>query len=292
MPCGLQVINFLAQQMYIIKGQTLVLASPNNDTITSECKVKTDEINAKVKEGVNTITLKPGCHYETSQLIVHTVHKVEQLQNVIEFDEIDAVNTLASLDELLEEGYPPGNNMSVIRKQLQKYNDSLIENRHTVESLRKTLSTVDKIHQIAEFDPMTLDFSEPLATSNWITAIFWTLVLLVVAIIVYASYRKCPTKCTNCMVVPFIVLKHMCCVCVDVVHQATRASYEAAPQHASEVDMVVTTRPILRNPKSTNITLSPAIPSAPADPGTIVNYQYQEDQFLKCIENRNEKGSL
>jgi hypothetical protein len=71
--------------------------------------------------------------------------------------------------------------MSVIRKQLQKYNDSLIENRHTVESLRKTLSTVDKIHQIAEFDPMTLDFSEPLATSNWITAIFWTLVLLVIA---------------------------------------------------------------------------------------------------------------
>jgi hypothetical protein len=83
------------------------------------------------------------------------------------------------------------------------------------------------------------------------------------------------------MVVPFIVLKHMCCVCVDVVHQATRASYEATPQHVSEVDMVVTTRPILRNPKNTNIILSPAIPSAPADPGTIVNYQYQEDQFLK-----------
>ncbi len=37
-----------------------------------------------------------------------------------------------------------------------------------------------------------------------------------------------------------IVLKHMCCVCVDVVHQATRASYEAAPQHAPDVDMVVT----------------------------------------------------
>jgi hypothetical protein len=111
---------------------------------------------------VNTITLKPGCHYETSQLIVHTVQKVEQLQDLIEFDEIDTVNTLASLDELLEEGYPPGNNMYVIRKQLQEYNDSLVENRHTVESLRKTLSTVDKIHQIAEFDPMTLDFSEPL----------------------------------------------------------------------------------------------------------------------------------
>jgi hypothetical protein len=171
--------------------------------------------------------------------------------------------------------------MSVIRKQLQKYNDSLIENRHTVESLRKTLSTVDKIHQIAEFDPMTLDFSEPLATSNWITAIFWTLVLLVVAIIIYASYRRCPTPCTNCMVVPFIVLKHMCCVCVDVVHQATRASYEAAPQHVQEVDMIVRTRPIIKNPQSTNITLAPAIPSAPADPGTMVNYQYQEDQFLK-----------
>jgi len=115
---------------------------------------------------------------------------------------------------------------------------------------------VDKIHQIAEFDPMTLDFSEPLATSNWITAIFWTLVLLVVAIIV-----------------PFIVLKHMCCVCVDVVHQATRASYEAAPQHVQEVDMIVRTRPIIKNPQSTNITLAPAIPSAPADPGTIPEVQ-------------------
>jgi hypothetical protein len=243
--------------------------------------VKTDEIKTKIKEGVNTITLKPGCHNETSQLIVHTVPKIEQLQDLIEFDEIDTVNTLASLDELLEEGYPPGNNMSVIRKQLQKYNDSLVENRHTVESLRKTLSTVDKIHQIAEFDPMTLDLSEPLATSNWITAIFWTLVLLVIAIIVYASYRRCPTKCTNCLVVPFILLKHMCCVCADVVHQATRASYEAAPQHDMQVDMMVRTRPIIKNPQSTTVPSAPAIPSAPADPRTIVNYQHQEDQFLK-----------
>jgi hypothetical protein len=176
---------------------------------------------------------------------------------------------------LLEEGYPPGNNMSVIRKQLQKYNESLIENRHTVEILRKTLSTVDKIHQIAEFHPMTLDFSKPLATSNWITAIFWTLVLLVIAIIVYASYRKCPTKCANCMVVSFIVLKHMCCVCVDVLHQATRASYDAAPQHDAEMHGTLTTRPILKNPQNS------IIPSAPADPGIIANYQHQEDQFLK-----------
>jgi hypothetical protein len=64
-------------------------------------RFKKKEINAKVKEGVNTITLKPGCHYETSQLIVHTVHKVEQLQDLIEFGKIDTVNTLASLDELL-----------------------------------------------------------------------------------------------------------------------------------------------------------------------------------------------
>ncbi len=83
------------------------------------------------------------------------------------------------------------------------------------------------------------------------------------------------------MVVPFIVLKHMCCVCVDVVHQATRASYEAAPQHDAEVNMTVRTRPILKNPQSSIIPSAPAIPPAPADPGTIVNYQHQEDQFLK-----------
>jgi hypothetical protein len=45
--------------------------------------------------------------------------------------------------------------------------------------------------------------------------------------------------------------------------------------------MIVRTRPIIKNPQNSNITLAPAIPSAPADPGTIVNYQYQEDQFLK-----------
>jgi hypothetical protein len=75
------------------------------------------------------------------------------------------------------------------------------------------------------------------------------------------------------MVVPFIVLKHMCCVCVDVEHQATRASYEAAPQHVSEMDVTVRTRPILKNPQRSIIPSAPAISSAPADPGTIVNYR-------------------
>jgi molybdopterin converting factor small subunit len=113
MPCGLQIIKFLAQQMYIIKGQLLILASPTNDEVIAECKTKTNEIKEKIREGLNTIISKPGCHYVTSQLIVHRVHKVEQLKKVVEFDEIDTINTLASLEELLEEWYPPRNNMLV-----------------------------------------------------------------------------------------------------------------------------------------------------------------------------------
>jgi hypothetical protein len=47
------------------------------------------------------------------------------------------------------------------------------------------------------------------------------------------------------------------------------------------VNSVLYTILILKNPQRSIIPSAPTIPSAPADPGTIVNYQYQEDQFLK-----------
>jgi hypothetical protein len=77
------------------------------------------------------------------------------------------------------------------------------------------------------------------------------------------------------MVVPFLVLKHMCCVCVDVVNQASRASYDAAPQQDIEMRNAPTSPPAAVNRRNSEI------PSAPANPDFLVNYHNQEEQFLR-----------
>ena len=240
-PCGMEIFRVLGHQFYILRGKTMLLASPIDDYLTSECHNGMKDDKQKIKIGLNTLFIKAYCQYETSQLVIHSVNQIDKLDKIAEFDEIDTVNAISSLDSLLEQSIPTVGNMSVIRQQLQKYNQSITENRNTVESLSKTLATIDKLNQITEFDPTQLNFSQPFATSNWVTFIFWALVLLIISIIAYASYKKCPTKCTNCMVVPFLVLKHMCCVCANVVQQAAHASYSSAPQ--ADIEM-----PIIRQP--------------------------------------------
>ena len=271
MPCGLQILKKAPErQDYIIKGDKLVIASPFNDTLTSDCKMKKDNIIKPLSEGLSTVKIDTNCQYETSQLVILHIPKVDRLDVITEFEEINTVNALSALDALLEQNYPTVGNMTIMREQLRKYNESVIANKITVQDLRKTLSTVDKLHQVAEFDPTGLDFDEPLATSNVVTIIFWILVFIVISIIVYGSYKKCPTKCTNCLVVPFIVLKHMCCVCFQVVQQARTAAYSATPK--DEIEMQ----------GQTNIPTAPTeAGNSPTNSNIVRNYHFQEEQFYK-----------
>lgn len=289
MPCGMEIFHVLKQQKYVQMGRKLLLASPISDTLKSECKRKTDDANQPVKIGLNTLLIKKDCHYETSQLVIHSVNSIEKIDEITDFAEIDTVNAISSLDSLLEQSIPSVGNMSLIRQKLQKYNDSLTENKNTVENLSKTLASIEQLNQITQFDPTTLNFNQPLATSNWVTFIFWTLVLLVTGIIAYGSYKKCPSKCTNCMVIPLLVLKHMCCVCVNVVRQAAAVSYQATAQedlemnqnsHSGQNNHSISSQPI-RNANSASAISANPNSATNTDANALANYSQKEINFFR-----------
>jgi hypothetical protein len=270
-PCGLELYYTLDEQKYIFKGNKLMLASPVSDMLTSQCENSKENTVQKIHKSLNTLTVNENCHYETSQMVIHRIEKLQNLEKIADFDELDTVKAVSNLDNLLEQSFTTVRNMSLIRQQLKKYNTSLVQNKHTVEELSKTLSIVDSIHQITKFDPTTIDLSQPFATSNWITAIFWTLVLLVIAIIIYGSYQRCPSKCTSCFAIPLIIIKHMCCACIQVVQKAATASYQAAPQ----------TDPESHPRTSTSNNKAASTASCPTRNSNILhNYSYKETQFL------------
>jgi hypothetical protein len=275
-PCSLEVLTSLEQQKYLIKDDWLMLSSPVIDSLTAECADNSQNDRRQIIRGLNAFSLKKDCHYETSQIVIHTVRDIKIQDPITDLDEIDTMNSISDLDVFLQQEFPIKGNMSRIKEQLRKYNSSLIQARHTVEDLSKSLANIDRIHQISDFDPTVIRLDEPLATSNWVTIMFWTLVFLLATIIAYGSYKTCPTKCTNCLAVPFIVLKNLCCVCAQVVRHSASAQYRAAPQLDVEMQNYATRRNNASAPQT-----EPGNQSGSGGLNVLQNCSYRETLFLQ-----------
>jgi hypothetical protein len=282
-PCDLEILHGIIQQEYLIKSPILTLSSPNSDVLISECKEKSDNHEQEIKIGTNFLAIKKGCHYETSQVVIHTTQEITISEKIEDLDDIDTVHALSDLDMFLQQEFPIVGNMSKLREQLKKYNSSVTANRATVEDLSKTLSTIDRIHQISEFDPTTINFEQPMATANWITAMFWIMSLVLISVVAYFSFKRCPTKCTNCLAVPLIILKHLGCLCVQLVQDAAAASYGTAPQQDIEMQNNTNRRNNDPDAQSGSAT-APLMGSGGQDSTTVQNvlqnYSYKETMFL------------
>jgi len=230
-----------------------MLSSPVIDSLTAECADNSQNDRRQIIRGLNVFSLKKDCHYETSQIVIHTVRDIRVQDAITDLDEIDTINSISDLDVFLQQEFPVKGNMSRIKEQLRKYNSSLTQVKHTVE-----------------------DLSKPLATSNWVTIMFWTLVSLLTVIIVYGSYKKCPTKCTNCLAVPFIVLKNLCCVCAQVVRQSASVQYRAAPQLDVEMQNYANRPNNASAPQN-----EPGNPSGSCGLNVLQNCSYKETLFLQ-----------
>ena len=236
--CDSEWIPHLENQRYIIVGNKMTISSPINDSLISDCKDKPDNNRQNLYKGINVVTTKQNCHYETSQLVIHSSSIIHLNQQIADTDDIDTVNTLSLLEMLLQQDFPDTGKFPKLKEQLQKYNDSLGRNKMTVEELRKTMANIDRIYQISEFDPTTINFDHPFATSNMINIMFWIIIAALISSLVYSYYMKLPTHCTYCTVLPVRWLKRMCCVCLQVVQQTATNTYDAAAQNDAEAQDV------------------------------------------------------
>ena len=232
--CDSEWIPHLENQKYIILGNKMTISSPFNDSLTSDCKDKSDNNRQNLYKGINVVTIKQNCHYETSQLVVHSSSIVHLNQQITDTNDIDTVNTLSLLETFLQQDLPKSGKFSKLKEQIQKYNTSLGHNKMTIEELTKTMANIDRIHQISEFDPTTINFGHPFATSNVINIMFWIIIAALVSSLVHSYYNKLPTQCTHCIALPFRWFKHICCVCLQVVQRTATNTYNVAAQNDAE----------------------------------------------------------
>lgn len=263
--CDSEWIPHLENQKYITLGDKMTISSPMNDSLISDCKDKLDNNQQNLYKGINVVPIKQNCHYETSQLVIHSASIIHLNQQFTDTDEIDTVNTLSLLELFLQQDLPISGEFSMLKEHLRKYNNSLVKNKMTVEELTKTMANIDRIHQISEFDPTTINFDYPFATSNMINIIFWIIVVALLSSLVYSFYKKLPTQCTHCIALPIFLLKHMCCVCLRVARQMATNTYNAAAQNDAEAQNLQ----------------SPEAISAPISLVATNNYSSEKTQFLQ-----------
>ena len=60
------------------------------------------------------------------------------------------------------------------------------------------------------------------------------IVVALISSLVYSYYKKLPTQCTHCIAWPVLLLKHMCCVCLQTVQKTATNTYYAAAQNDAE----------------------------------------------------------
>ena len=61
-PCGMEIFHALGQQKYLQVGKTLLLASPIDDVLKSECIHKRDDNQQTIKIGLNTLLVLSLIH--------------------------------------------------------------------------------------------------------------------------------------------------------------------------------------------------------------------------------------
>ena len=73
------------------------------------------------------------------------------------------------------------------------------------------LDTLERLNKVAIFSPTSLDLQEPMAASNWITIMFWTIIVCASGFAIYMIHKTCPGPCMQCMTLPFVMAKRALC---------------------------------------------------------------------------------
>jgi len=237
--CKITSANSIPHQQYMINVNILTINSMTNDTLIYNCKVSSNNKREPITIGMNFYKLDANCHYETSQLIIHNPPNTELL--TLPIDTLTAnviIRQMTDINALLQESLP-NINMTVFKSQLLKYNQTITTAGQTVQELSKTLKQIEKIDQIANFNPVSINFNEPLATSNWITIMFWTTMFFVIAFVTYVMYKTCPNHCIQCVTYPFHMLTNIYMYCTRALRtNTTRVQY--SPTAQNEIEMFPT----------------------------------------------------
>jgi len=247
--CDTTLSKNIDGQQYLMNQDILTISSPINDTLHYNCKVFANNQDEIIEVGTNFYRLNKECHYETSQLIINSapIMQVLTMQDISN-NENDIVRQISDLESLVEQTLPQIN-MTKLNLQLKKYDKTMSHAGHSVQDITRTLDTLEKLNKVAIFSPTSLDLQEPMAASNWITIMFWTIIVCAVGCTIYMIHKTCPGPCMQCMTLPFVIAKRILCKAAASVGESLMLAF-FGPDHyvgdTQDVEMQESNAPCLQ----------------------------------------------
>jgi hypothetical protein len=170
-------------QKYLINSHSLVISSPKKDTIRYTCTESALDKTENISYGINSLEVIKDCHYETSELQIRNkmIHSAELTQDSYN-SPLDIIQSLNNINSLLDNDRSESANFTALRQKLLLYGKNIISEDQTIDEIALQVQNLDLLRTLTEFSPTTLDLSRPFHTSNWMAAIFWTLIILAIVL--------------------------------------------------------------------------------------------------------------
>lgn len=182
--CRLERILPFSSQRYLVRNRKLLIANPlSKDTLSSTCS--NDRTNATLEIGLNTISMMPNCHYESTDLLILPAIRWDRYY-VDSYPSKFGTIPMAVKPDFLD---PEELTMilSILSKEKELEGLPLSSLKPRIEQLQLSLS-LDYLR------PLSFDWNLPDKFSNYVTLLFWgeiAIALFLTILTIYLSLSHC-----------------------------------------------------------------------------------------------------
>lgn len=210
--CTATVLPNYHNQDYIMDNTILSISNyAGNDTLAQICEPSALNNITQLPRGLTVFKTNPNCHYETYYLQIYNIANTKQLKFLSpQFQELNILNSLTNVDTLLNEQQPISINITNLEDQLRLFNSTITTNDMTIKQLSQHLDDLNTLRTIAEFNPLSLNLDRPFHVSNWISAIFWLLLIILLTAACCFTKHTHPKLFIKIITTPIIILRRLC----------------------------------------------------------------------------------
>jgi hypothetical protein len=96
---------------------------------------------------------------------------------------------LSNLDTLVEPDFILAPNLTVLEKKISNYDSDLLLADKNLAEVSKKVDDLETVRSVASFDPTSLNLSQLAHTNNWVTTIFW-LIIIVILVLIWRCIKR------------------------------------------------------------------------------------------------------
>ena len=190
-------------QSYLFKPNYISLTSTITDTANISCNASViDTIPIKIGSNIIKTINKQSCTLHTSHISIYIPRKMQEIYTTGTLIPDSIMESIADLDQYLLDA----NNMTYGYLDTQRILKNLSEEHYLlnndVYSLNNHVKRLLDIRENAQFKPLDIDFTRLDSPSNYLSYIFWGMVIIVICMLLFC--------CTTC----FSTIRSACCIAI------------------------------------------------------------------------------